>query len=155
MNSCETWCVFTRRSELRFFGFPIASLAFGWRFYGAVTDMLISFSKSLSLFVFKSTDCAFADDSREAETGTGRVGCVFDSFNFFQNLFSPSPFSFGARDERDRGRGRSSICGGAIDLDGARALAVSRAVCIEGETSSFCFFRLARILSLSLSPIAR
>ena len=111
---------------------------FGWRFHGAVTDMLIFFkSLSLCVFVFKSTDCAFADDSREAETGTGRVGCVFDSFNFFQNLFSPSPFSFGARDERDRGRGRSSICGGAIDLDGARSR--FRAVCIEGETSSFCF----------------
>ena len=153
MNSCETWCVFTRRSELRFFGFPIASLAFGWRFYGAVTDMLIFFL-NLSLFVFKSTDCAFADDSREAETGTGRVGCVFDSFNFFQNLFSPSPFSFGARDERDRGRGRSSICGGAIDLDGARARAVSRGL-YRGRDLLVLFFRLARILSLSLSPIAR
>ena len=57
--------------------------------------MLIFFkSLSLCVFVFKSTDCAFADDSREAETGTGRVVCVFDSFNFFRKLFLSLPFHF-------------------------------------------------------------
>ena len=83
----------------------------------------------------------------------GSGACLILSI-FFKNSFLPLLFHLvlemneivGAVDHRSA-EGRS--------ISMVRALAVSRGLCIEGETSSFCFFRLARILSLSLSPIAR
>ena len=92
MNSCETWCVFTRRSELRFFGFPIASLAFGWRFYGAVTDMLIFFSNLLSLLYLNQQIAhlqTIPEKQRLVPDGSG--ACLILSI-FFKISFLPLRF---------------------------------------------------------------
>lgn len=93
-------------------------------FHGAFTDMLIFF-KSLSLVcvcIQNQQQIAHLQTIPEKQrlVPDGSGACLILSI-FFKISFLPLLFHLLLEMNEINWRGRSSICGGAIDLDGARA----------------------------------